>query len=66
VKRLNDQQRVTKAYNDWKKFNAVFNKLPMKVRRELGELIEFRNTGEVPPGAAIEGAFKEWLDGGRA
>ena len=61
-----EQKKVKKVYDDWKKFKTSFEYLPAKVRRELGELIEAENTGEKPPGRVIEGAFIEWLEGGRA
>ena len=60
------QARVVKVLEEWKTFEFAFSKLPPKVRRELGELIEFGNTGEKPPGRCISDAFKEWLEGGRA
>ncbi len=61
-----DIERVRRAYATWREVVRVFDKLPPRLRLELGNLIECRNTGVHPPGRCIENAFLEWFEGGRA
>jgi hypothetical protein len=61
-----EQKKVKSLYADFKVFKSAFNKLPRKLRNEVGALIEMGNTGEKPPGKVLEDAILEWMEGGRA
>lgn len=58
--------RVLEAYKAWTEFKAAFIRIPEDVCEEIEELMEAENNGEKSPGEVIEGAFKEWMEGGRA
>jgi len=61
-----EQKKVKSLYSDFKVFKTAFNRLPKKLRNEVGALIEMGNTGEKPPGKVLEDAILEWMEGGRA